>query len=146
MISAKSETRISAAAIEKQAGETSVKALRRGAATVRRKARESIKVSPEASPPGSPPHSRRGLLASAIVFAVSEATSTLIGAAIGGPAGAAIGGGIGATIGPLYDLVGESAATHEFGGERFGQQYPPRPFMGPALDRSLNEFVESFIE
>jgi phage gpG-like protein len=95
------------------------------AASLRKRARESMQQSPNASPPGSPPNTRRKQLPNAIVFAADEHS---------------------ALIGPRWSRVGEAAAVHEFGGTReakkfvMTQHYPPRPYMGPALEESVSRF------
>jgi hypothetical protein len=38
-----------------------------------------------------------------------------------------------AVVGPAQDIAGDSGAAHEFGGKYRDEQYPQRPFMGPAL-------------
>jgi hypothetical protein len=38
-------------------------------------------------------------------------------------------------IGPDYQNVGQSGAAHEFGGHFRHENYPRRPFMGPALEK-----------
>lgn len=73
------------------------------------------------SKPGTPPHTGpRRILKKAILFDADEE---------------------GAIIGPAYSLVGESMEAHEFGGEYRGQEYPERPFMGPALDDKLDRLI-----
>ena len=49
-----------------------------------------------------------------------------------------------AVVGPMASMVGEAGATHEFGQERGGVDYPERPFMGPALERNLDRFADSW--
>lgn len=112
------------------------------AAAIRRDARQSLKRAPKeqrrrarrrggkivrragqsGSQPGSPPHTR-GRLKAAIVFDATER---------------------GAVIGPRASVVGESASAHEFGGSFKGQEFPERPFMGPALNRNLSRFADSW--
>lgn len=76
-----------------------------------------------ASPPGRPPRTRRGALRRAIRFDVSK-TSTVVG--------------------PVHSIVGESGAAHEFGGQYKGAEYPERSFMGPALERNISRFADSW--
>ncbi len=53
-----------------------------------------------------------------------------------------------AVIGPSAEIVGDVGALHEFGGDRPStdvvESYPRRPFMGPALERSLPSIPEQF--
>ena len=36
---------------------------------------------------------------------------------------------------PSHEIAGPVGMAHEFGGEFRGDEYPPRPFMGPALEK-----------
>ena len=90
--------------------------LRRAGAYVRRVAQRKVVTSPKPSTPGQPPHSRKGLLKRAILFASDGERSVLVG--------------------PGFNLVGESASAHEFGGKYRRERYPKRPLMGPALKES----------
>lgn len=111
----------------KRVREAAEKAARRAFAKaafrIFRDAQSSIERSATASAPGTPPHTRRGQLKRAIRY---NATKD------------------GAVIGPLASMVGEAGAAHEFGGGYRGQDYPERPFMGPALDRELDNFAGEF--
>jgi len=49
-----------------------------------------------------------------------------------------------AVIGPRESVVGTSGEAHEFGGDYKGQDFPERPFMGPALDKNIDRFASSF--
>jgi len=53
-----------------------------------------------------------------------------------------------AIIGPSAEFVSDVGALHEFGGDRPStpkrENYPKRPFMGPALEESLDRFVGQF--
>lgn len=108
------------------------------AATIRNEAIESIEPATGPSAPGTPPHThtsgvtqkgkvRRGELPRAIVFDQDRDAQSAI-------------------IGPRYSVVGESGAAHEgtLGGEYKGDEYPERPFMGPALDNNNDRFASSF--
>lgn len=98
--------------------------IRHATASIRKDAQSSIDRSPVASPPGSPPHSRRGLLRNAIVFAADKFVGIV------GPRGSRIGEGVG--------------GAHEFGGEFRENDFPERPFMGPALERNIDRFASSW--
>jgi len=72
------------------------------------------------SPPGQPPYSPSGRLKKSIAYAADKT---------------------GAVIGPMQSVVGEAAQPMEFGGHFKRQNYPPRPFMFPALERALPRFA-----
>lgn len=90
---------------------------------IMRDAQSSVERSAEPSAPSEPPHTRRGQLKRAIRYAAMKD---------------------GAVIGPLESMVGVAAEAHEFGGGFRGQDYPSRPFMGPALERDLDNFAGDF--
>jgi phage gpG-like protein len=87
----------------------------------KKKSRKRARIVPSA--PGSPPHTRFGQLKRSIVYAAAKGE---------------------AVIGPRASIVGESATAHEFGGNYKGEDYPGRPFMGPALGSNLTKFGSSF--
>ena len=92
--------------------------LTHAAAAIRLTARRSIRRSKRQSSPGSPPHTRAGQLKRAILYAVERQKANAI-------------------IGPSAQVVGTSGHAHEFGGRYRKQNYPKRPFMGPALMENL---------
>jgi hypothetical protein len=102
-------------------------AVRHGAAKVRQIARASISPASGPSAPGHPPHTRRGQLPRSILFAADMTGEEAV-----------------AFVGPSAALMGPAARAHEFGGQFRGEHYPARPFMGPALDRSLDTFAGDF--
>lgn len=99
------------------------RAFAKAAFRIMRDAQASVERSATPSSPGEPPHTRRGQLKRAIRYAATKD---------------------GAVIGPLASMVGVSAEAHEFGGQLKGQSYPERPFMGPALERDLDNFAGDF--
>ncbi len=99
--------------------------LKHAAADLRLKAIASIHQSDKPSEPGTPPHSKEGALPAAILFAVDAATLT-------------------AVVGPTRRKVGLAGKAHEFGGEFRGENYPARPFMAPAMLKTLDRFAGSF--
>lgn len=109
--------------VAKAANEAAFRNLGHAAASIRKDAASTIERSQDASAPGEPPHTRRGQLNRAFRFDVSPDS---------------------AIVGPLFSVVGVSAAAHEFGEEYRGEDYPERPFMGPALERSTPRFLESW--
>jgi len=104
-----------------------VRGLFRASAYVMRVAKRSIgrgrKGKP--SPAGKPPKSPTGELRRAILFYVDRERTT-------------------AYVGPDARIVDDVAGAHEHGGVYKGDHYPPRPFMRPALHKSLNMIPEQF--
>jgi hypothetical protein len=99
--------------------------LARAAFRVRKTAIASITTSKVASSPGKAPHTKRGNLRRAILYGVDKKQRN-------------------AFIGPRFSVVGEAGAAHEFGEKYRDNDYPERPFMGPALDEATPEFAQSF--
>ena len=115
------------AKVIRAADEASYRNLGHAAASIRRRAKESIEISPTPSRPGHPPHSRRGQLPASLWYHVQheqQATTALVG--------------------PRASIVGESASAHEFGKTYRGMKFSRRPFMAPALYASLSRFHESW--
>lgn len=113
---------IEAAAMMAAVKKATIRALKIAGFEIRQTAQESIESEPirrRSSLPGQPPKTHRGnYLRRAILYSVEEDTETLV-------------------AGPSFNMVGTSARAHEFGGEYKGQEYPERPFMGPALEKNL---------
>ena len=112
------------------------KSVGHAASSIRKTAIESIEQAEGPSAPGTPPHThtggvtkkgkvRRGNLQRAIVFDSDKAKQE-------------------AVIGPRFSVVGESGAAHELGGEFHGDDYPERPFMGPALETNAPRLPGEF--
>jgi phage gpG-like protein len=123
---AKAARRAMYRAVEKTAfaiRKTAVDSIVRGAISTdgKKRSRKRARIVPSA--PGSPPHTRFGQLKRSIVYAAAKGE---------------------AVIGPRFSIVGESATAHEFGGSYKGEDFPKRPFMGPALDDNLTKFGSSF--
>jgi hypothetical protein len=105
------------------AKKASFERLGHGAASIAKTAKASIEKSKEPSAVGSPPHTRgRGghNLKGAIRFDANN---------------------IDAVIGPIASFIGQAGEAHEFGGDFKGEQFPERPFMGPALEASVDRFA-----
>ncbi|KKM83511.1 hypothetical protein LCGC14_1308670 [marine sediment metagenome] len=104
----------------------SYRAIKEALFDIRAFAMASIKSAPrgKSSPPGQPPHTRRsrkkggvkgrGRLPQSITYFADP-------------------DGLGGVVGPRFTIMGTAGGTLEFGGRRKGQEYPERPFMGPAL-------------
>jgi hypothetical protein len=123
--------------VAKRLRKSSVRLVGHAAASLRKRAIASIQPAEGASEPGQPPHTRPGKvsrktgkarpgqLQRAIVYAHDKQMNV-------------------AVIGPRASVVGETGAAHEFGGDFRGEDYPERPFMGPALDVTEEAFGNSF--
>ena len=108
-------------------------ALRRLGFLVRAKAQEEIKDEAGPSTPPDPPHTHKhqttkrgkprklGQLPQSILYGTPD----------DGPPSV--------IIGPSVNVVGTVGAVLEKGGERKGDEYEPRPFMGPALAAEVGE-------
>jgi phage gpG-like protein len=116
MIAVKVTTKKSFDKVKRKAQQGNFKSLGHAAASIRLVARRSIKRRQTASMPGTPPNTRKGQLKRAIVYAIDKQRGI-------------------ATIGPDISVVGPAGKAHEFGGRFRKEQYPKRPFMGPALDK-----------
>jgi phage gpG-like protein len=115
----------------------SVRLVGHAAASLRKRAIESIQPAEGPSEPGQPPHTRPGKvsrktgkarpgqLQRAIVYAHDKRANV-------------------AVIGPRESVVGDVGQAHEFGGEFRGEDYPERPFMTPALEVTEEAFGSSF--
>lgn len=94
------------------------------AASIRKAAIASIETRSTPSEPGRPPHTRRGQLRRAILYSSDNIT---------------------AVIGPVRSRMGPAAQAHEFGGAFRGQTFTKRPFMAPALEKSLGRFIGTWV-
>jgi hypothetical protein len=101
------------------------KAIAKSAYRIFRDAQSTIIRDPDPSTPGTPPHTRRGMLRKGIRYQVNYRVPD-------------------AVIGPVGSVLADIGELHEFGGERYGSEYPPRPYMQPALDRDLDNFAGDF--
>lgn len=99
--------------------------IRHAALSIRKYIRESIKKSADPSAPGQPvaTRGRRGNVRNAVFAAVEQDN---------------------AIIGPRFSFVGDAMEAHEFGGTRYGIDYPERPTSGPGLTANQDRFAQSF--
>ncbi len=109
--------------IREAADKAAKRAFARAAYRIGGVAIRSIKTSASPAKPGEPPHTRKRKLPRAISY-YADAT--------------------GAVVGPMASRAGDAGAAHEFGGSFRGQNYPARPFMGPALEKELPGFAGEF--
>jgi len=114
MLGAKAKTKFEGRKGRKAAKHASIKSFGHAGALIRKVARQSVKRSAAPAEAGDPPHTRKGKLKRAILYAVEKDS---------------------VVIGPDVGVVGTSASAHEFGGHYKREQYPKRPFMGPALEK-----------
>ena len=117
MVEMKVKTRMDAKRVVKAAQTGSIKSLGHAGGAIRMTAKRSIKRSKTESPEGSPPHTRKGQLRRAILYAVEKDKQSVV-------------------VGPDVSIVSTAGTAHEFGGRFRGEQYPRRPFMGPALEKT----------
>lgn len=133
-------------AVERAADKAKLRALSKFGAYVRRTAQQSMRYRKSASPPGQPPSAHKSkrlaalkrlkrakyngaLLREMLFFAYDQRTQTVV-------------------VGPLGFKNSPVPALHEFGGTHRVKgkdvRYPARPYMAPALNKSLPKFAESF--
>jgi len=112
--------------VQKAADDATFRNIRHAAFSISKAAKQSIATSPEASQPGSPPTTRgkggHNLRGAIFVDANKES----------------------AIIGPRASFVGIAGEVHEFGKDREGESFAERPFMGPALEKSLPRFADDW--
>lgn len=118
MIGLKVTTRSDVQQVLARAKRAEIRSLGHAGGAVRLTARRSIRRGRSESAPGTPPQTRRGQLKRAIQYAVVKEQALVV-------------------IGPAADVVGQAGRAHEFGGRFRREQYPQRPFMGPALEKMI---------
>lgn len=118
MIGVKVTTRSDVQQVLARAKRAEIRSLGHAGAAIRLTARRSIRRGRSQSSPGTPPHTRRGQLKRAIQYGVVKEQELVV-------------------IGPTEDVVGQAGKAHEFGGRYRREQYPKRPFMGPALEKMI---------
>ena len=125
--------------VRRAMGRVTAAALRYAGAYIRKAAQHSIRRRKRISRPGDPPSSHTGSLKGLILYGYDPAVPSVV-------------------IGPRKAGEGEAPALLEFGGvvtrrrrQRYGRRragsprtmhYRPRPFMGPAMERSLPHAME----
>lgn len=117
MVEMKVKTRMDAKRVVKAAQTGSIKSLGHAGGAIRMTAKRSIRRSKSESQEGTPPHTRKGQLRRAILYAVEKDKQSVV-------------------VGPDVSIVSTAGTAHEFGGRFRGEQYPRRPFMGPALEKT----------
>ncbi len=114
MIGMKSHSSFDVKGLRDKARKGTFRSLAHAGAAVRLTARRSIKKNPRPSAAGHPPHTRKGQLKRALLYKVEKERRRVV-------------------IGPAYSVVGLAGHAHEFGGKFRREDYPKRPYMGPAL-------------
>jgi len=110
--------------LKKKADDAAYRNFGHAAASIAKGAKESIKTATGPSAPGQPPHTHKGaFLRRAIRYAADKT---------------------GAVIGPMASVVADVGTALEFGGHYKRQDYPPRPFMFPALERGAPRFASDW--
>ena len=117
MVNAKAKTRFDGKKVVRAAKRASITNLAHAGAAIRLAARHSIKKGKGPSAPGTPPHTRKGRIRNAIKYAVTAGEQSVV-------------------IGPDYQVAADAGSAHEFGGRYRRETYDPRPFMGPALQKT----------
>lgn len=110
-----------------QAAETATyRNIRHAAFSISKKAKASIEKSERSSKPGSPPTTRGkgGHNLKGAIYTDADKDS--------------------AVIGPRASIVGDVGEAHEFGKSRKGDEFDERPFMGPALEASVDRFASDW--
>jgi phage gpG-like protein len=116
MLGMKATTKNSFDKVKAKAQQGKFTSLGHAAASIRLVARRSIRRRKTAAMPGTPPNTRRGQLKRSIMYSIDKQRGVAI-------------------IGPDFEIIGNSAKAHEFGGRFRKERYPKRPFMGPALEK-----------
>jgi len=117
MIGMQARTKFDSQKVRRKAKQGSIKSLGHAAATIRLTAKRSIRKRKGPSPKGTPPHTRTKRLPSSILYCVDKTREM-------------------AVIGPSRRIVGIAGAEHEHGGRWRQEQFPRRPFMFPALEKT----------
>lgn len=116
--------------VKRKINATGFKSLGQAAGVHRKIARNIVKDDATPGPAGSPVHSPTDLLRNAIIYELNRGRAYYV-------------------VGSAASLVDDLGELHEFGGERSRSKgrgyddYPPRPFISPSLDKikpRLNRF------
>lgn len=118
MIALRVKTRSDVQKVLAQTRQAQITNLGHVGAAIRLAARRSIRRNKRQSAAGTPPHTRRGQLKRAIVYAVEPSAERV-------------------TVGPTHQVVGRAGSAHEHGGRYKRERYQKRPFMGPALEKTI---------
>jgi len=110
-------TRVDVQIVLRKARRANIRTLAHAGAAIRLAAKWSIRKRKGPSAEGTPPHTHTRRLPRAILYAVEKRAQRVV-------------------IGPSRTLIGRVGAVHEHGLRYMGDQYEPRPYMGPALKQT----------
>ena len=117
MVGVKVKTRSQMQRVAKKAKRKGIENLGHAGAAIRLTAKRSIRKRKGPAPAGQPPHTHTRRLPRAIKYAVEKQRGVVV-------------------IGPDVDSLGTAGKAHEHGGVYKQEHYEPRPFMGPALEKT----------
>jgi len=117
MVGVKVKTKSRMERVAQKAKRKSIENLGHAGAAIRLTAKRSIRKRKGPSPIGQPPHTHTRRLPRAIKYAVVKQKSLVV-------------------IGPDVESLGTAGKAHEHGGAYKREHYKPRPFMGPALEKT----------
>ena len=113
----KVRTRLDVQRIIKAQRRANIATLPHAGAAIRLTAMRSIRKRKGASPRGTPPHTHTKRLPRSILYGVDKAAESVV-------------------IGPARTKIGPAGRVHEHGGRIKQDSFEPRPFMGPALEKT----------
>ncbi len=117
MVGMKAKTKSQMQRVAKKAKRKGIENLGHAGAAIRLTAKRSIRKRKGPAPAGQPPHTHTKRLPSAIKYAVEKPKGRVV-------------------IGPDVESFGTAGKAHEHGGAYKQEYYEPRPFMGPALEKT----------
>lgn len=120
------KSQINTTPVKRKVEATEIRTLSHAGGYIRKVAQHSIKRSPVASPVGTPVHTRKGQIRRAIHYGTRRSPYTSV------------------FVGPTFAGVGPSGRPHEHGGAFRGQTYKRRPYMTPALQKTLPRLAAFF--
>jgi len=129
MLGLKSTVRFDDRKVRRAKQRAALRYLYRAAAWLRLVAKRSIRKRKGPAPEGDPPHTQTKRLPRSLRYAVDPRHER-------------------AVIGPDYAIIRDVGGAHEHGGRFRDETYEPRPFMGPALEKTeakLPEFWEDSV-
>ena len=113
----KVKTRLDVQRIIKAQRRANIKTLPHAGGFIRKTAMRSIRKRKGPSPRGTPPHTHTKRLPGSILYGVDKMAESVV-------------------IGPARTKIGLAGKVHEHGGRIKQDHFEPRPFMGPALEKT----------
>ena len=117
MVGVKARTRSEMNKVARKAKRASIESLGHAGGAIRLAAVRSVRKRKGPAPQGEPPHTHTRRLPRAIKYAVVKQKSLVV-------------------IGPDVESLGTAGKAHEHDGAYKHEHYKPRPFMGPALEKT----------